>query len=127
MKAATGLAAALVSALVAGCVPHPAAPPPPTGSREITIAPPTNLTGEQLVVSGGSMLETWVLRSDRVTVPDLLASEAESTLRARGYQATAHPAGTGGSSFKMGFDNCAPIARPPRCGKLKLLGLFRLP
>lgn len=83
-------------ALLAGCLPHPSPPPlPMIGTRAVAILPPTNLTGDELLVSGGSMLETYVLRADHVTVPDLLASEAEVVLRARGYQATARAARPG--------------------------------
>jgi len=83
-------------ALLSGCLPHPPTPPPPMiGTRAVAILPPTNLTGDELLVAGGSMLETYVLRADHVTVPDLLASEAEVVLRARGYQATARAARPG--------------------------------
>jgi len=91
------MSAAAALTLLAGCLPPPTPAPPALGTRAITIAPPANLTGDQLVVSGGSMLESWVLRSDRVTVPDLLASEAEAALRGRGYQATARAARAGGA------------------------------
>jgi hypothetical protein len=82
----------LALVLLAGCPPPRVAPPPPIGAQTIVIPSPTNRTGNDLLVSGDTMLESWVLRSDRVTVPDVLASDAEALLRARGYHATAEGA-----------------------------------
>jgi hypothetical protein len=111
MRAGASWIVAVAAALLAGCMPHPAPAPPAVAARTITIAPPTNLTGDQLVVSGGSMLETWVLRSDQVTVPELLASEAEASLRARGYQATARPEQPGADPAGAGLRLTIEIRR----------------
>ena len=79
------LAAAPLLLLVAGCMPRRVTPPP-QDVRSVAVLPPGNRTGDDLLVAGGSVLEKYVFRSERVTVPDVLAVEAEELLRARGYQ-----------------------------------------
>jgi hypothetical protein len=50
---------------------------------------PGNHTGDPLLVSGVSFLEKYVLRTDRVTVPDVLASEARLQLERHGFTVVA--------------------------------------
>ncbi|HLK11635.1 MAG TPA: hypothetical protein VKW76_09655 [Candidatus Binatia bacterium] len=76
---------ALLLALgLAGCTPPPAAPPPDL-VRTVAVLPPANHTGDPLLVTGASFLERWALRSDRVTVPEVLAAEAGVQLARRGF------------------------------------------
>ncbi|HUI26502.1 MAG TPA: hypothetical protein VL403_10500 [Candidatus Kryptonia bacterium] len=70
--------------LLLGCARPPATSmqlPP----RPIAVFPPNNRTGDDLLVAGASFLEKYALKSDRVTVPDVLASEARLQLARRGY------------------------------------------
>jgi ABC-type uncharacterized transport system auxiliary subunit len=79
---------ALLSVLVlgAGCVHRPAAPAPPHDVHVVTVLPPANRTGDGLLIAGTSLLERYAFRTERVTVPDALATETASFLRARGYR-----------------------------------------
>ncbi len=81
------LLATLPLALFVGCLPRAATLPPPKDLGAITIVPPENRTGDELLVAGGSLSETYLLRAERLTVPDVLAAETETLLRARGYRA----------------------------------------
>jgi len=64
---------------------RPAPPPPGDMPRTVAVLPPANRTGDPLLVSGTSFLEKYALRTDRVTVPDVLASEARLQLARRGF------------------------------------------
>jgi hypothetical protein len=70
--------------LLAACG-RPAPPPPPDMPRTVAVLPPANRTGDPLLVAGTSFLEKYALRTDRVTVPDVLASEARLQLARRGF------------------------------------------
>jgi len=48
------------------------------------VFPPDNLTGDELLVEGGSLLEKYVFHTQRVTVADVLAAEARRQLASRG-------------------------------------------
>ena len=74
-------------AVAAGCVHRPQAPPPPHGVRHVTVLPAANRTGDPLLITGTSLLERYVLRTERVTVADALAQETAAFLRAHGYRA----------------------------------------
>lgn len=76
--------ALILIALVAGCV-HPQAPPPPRVGT-VAILPVGNLTGDTLLVSGGSVIERYALGTPRVTVSDLVQNEAGRFLRDCGVQ-----------------------------------------
>jgi hypothetical protein len=56
----------------------------PPQVETIAVLPPNNRTGDDLLVAGSSMLEKYVLTTDRVTVPDILASEARLQLAMKG-------------------------------------------
>jgi len=81
---------ATVAALCAGgCVRAPTRSAPPPALHTVAIVAPVNLTGDELVVEGGSLLEKYVLDTPRVTVPDVLAVEARRQLEARGITVAA--------------------------------------
>jgi hypothetical protein len=50
---------------------------------------PANRTGDPLLVAGTSILEKYALKSERVTVPDVVASEARLQLARRGFTVVA--------------------------------------
>ena len=65
------------------CVRSPA-PAPPKTVQAVAVFPPDNLTGDELLVEGGSLLEKYVFHTQRVTVADVLAAEARRQLASRG-------------------------------------------
>ena len=71
--------------VLAGACSRPAAPPPPDMVRTVAVLAPANRTGDPLLVAGASFLEKYALKSDRVTVHDVLASEARVQLAHRGF------------------------------------------
>jgi hypothetical protein len=75
--------------LLAGACARPAPPPPPDMVRTVAVLPPANRTGDALLVAGTSLLEQYALRTERVTVPDVLASEARLQLARRGFTVVA--------------------------------------
>jgi len=81
----------LLAAIAGGCT-RPAESVPADLPRMIAVLPPGNQTGDPLLVSGASFLERYALHTDRVTVPDVLATEARLQLERRGF--TAVPADT---------------------------------
>jgi hypothetical protein len=64
---------------------RPATPPPADMARTVAVLAPANRTGDPLLVAGTSFLEKYALKSDRITVPDVLASEARLQLARRGF------------------------------------------
>ncbi len=81
---------ALPVLLVLGCAePPPPLPPLPPSIHTIAVLPPNNQTGDSLVVSGSSLLEKYILHSERVTVPDVLAAEARWQLERHGFSVVA--------------------------------------
>ena len=76
---------ALAAALPAGgCLRGPTPSLPASAPRTVAVVPAVNLTGDELVVEGGSLLEKYVFDTPRVTVPEVLAAEARRQLEARG-------------------------------------------
>jgi hypothetical protein len=71
--------------LVAACGHSEAPPPPADMPRTVAVLAPANRTGDPLLVAGTSFVEKYALRTDRVTVPDVLASEARLQLTRRGF------------------------------------------
>ncbi|HZN57106.1 MAG TPA: hypothetical protein VFD71_03445 [Planctomycetota bacterium] len=58
----------------------------PLAYGSIVVVPrPTNLTGEELVVSGATLLEDYVFGAERITVPDVLQAEARRLLERAGF------------------------------------------
>lgn len=77
------LAAGATLALLIGCVKPP--PPPPQSVHTIAVFPAHNQTGDELLISGGTIVEKYVFHTARVTVPDVLAAEARTVLETAGY------------------------------------------
>jgi hypothetical protein len=75
----------LIVAAAVACARTVAPPPPPDLPRTVAVLTPGNRTGDPLLVSGGSLLEKYVFRSDRITVPDVIASEARLQLELHGF------------------------------------------
>jgi hypothetical protein len=76
---------AMVTLLAVGCT-RPAATPPRDLPRRIAVLPPNNRTGDPLLVSGASLLEKYAMKTARVGVPDVVASEARLQLARRGFE-----------------------------------------
>jgi len=72
-----------VTALCVGCVKP--APPPPSSVHTIAVFPAHNRTDDELLITGGTILEKYVFHTARVTVPDVLAAEARTVLERAGY------------------------------------------
>ncbi len=108
----TSRTTALLALLLAGCA-GVATPPPPASVHTVAVLPPSNRTGDGLLVAGASLLERYALSTDRVTVPDVLAAELRSTLVHRGLGVvppeTVHAA-TGGRTVASP-EGAAEIAR----------------
>jgi hypothetical protein len=72
--------------LLAAACGRPAAPPPPADMpHTVAVLAPANRTGDALLVAGTSFVEKYALRTERVTVPDVIASEARLQLARRGF------------------------------------------
>ena len=68
-----------------GCAQPPTVALPPAGVRAVAVFPPNNRTGDLLLIAGASFYEKYVAPTDRVTVPDVLGSEARLQLARRGF------------------------------------------
>jgi hypothetical protein len=73
----------VAAVLLLGCGVAPPAPPPSTVQR-VAVLLPSNRTGDGLLVAGTSLLEKYALKTDRVTVPDVLGAELREQLARRG-------------------------------------------
>lgn len=73
--------------LAAACARPPAGPALSSG-QAITVLPANNRTGDPLLVSGASFIDRYALHAERVTVGDVLASEARFQLAERGFRVT---------------------------------------
>jgi len=76
----------VLAAVGLGCTP-PGKTVPSDLPRTVAVLEPSNHTGDPLLVAGTSFLERYALRTERVTVPDVLASEARLQLERRGFTA----------------------------------------
>ena len=65
--------------------PAPVPPPSPASVGAVAVLPPNNRTGDPLLIAGASFYEKYVARTDRITVPDVLAAEARFQLARRGF------------------------------------------
>ncbi len=81
------LSVIVVFACLTSCASTRPAPPEHLG-RTITVLPPNNRTGDALVVTGTSLIDRYVLHADRVTVADVLLSEARFRLQEQGFEVT---------------------------------------
>ncbi|HEX7407318.1 MAG TPA: hypothetical protein VF515_06655 [Candidatus Binatia bacterium] len=75
----------LLLLVVCGCAQPPAVTLLPPTVRTVAVFPPNNRTGDPLLIAGASFYEKYVARTDRITVPDVLASEARRQLARRGF------------------------------------------
>jgi len=79
------LAVLVVLGGLAGCAS--ATPEPPEHlPRAIAVLPPNNRTGDPLVVSGTGLIDRYVRHAARVTVADVLLSEARFRLQESGFE-----------------------------------------
>jgi len=78
----------LFPALLVCCAVQPTAPLPHAG-QTIAVMPPSNQTGDPLLVSGTSLLEQYAFDTPRATVGDVLAAELGLRLRRRGFTVVA--------------------------------------
>src|SRR4029077_11964211 len=76
------------------CPPPPTAPPLPATVQTIAVLPPNNRTGDPLLVESVSFLHPYADRPGRVTVADVLATEARAQLARRGVKVMAPEAVT---------------------------------
>jgi len=76
----------VATSVVLGCAATPPPlPPAPQGVREITVQPPANHTGSDLVVNDPGVLGRY-LGDTRTTVPELLAADLRTLLADRGFR-----------------------------------------
>jgi len=80
---ASGTLLAVAALLALSCARPQAAPAPPS-VRRVAVLQPSNHTGDGLLIAGASLMERYALQSERVTVPDVLASEARLQLARHG-------------------------------------------
>ena len=99
----------LLSAMfLAACTRPPAPVSPVATASPIAVLPPNNRTGDDLLVAGGSFLEKYAFHTERLTVSDVLATEARWQLERRGY--TVVPAETVGAALGAQRPESAPEA-----------------
>jgi hypothetical protein len=67
-----------------GCAAEPT--PATQVRRTVAVLPPNNLTGDRLVVVGSGLIDRYVRRAQRVTVADVLLSEARFQLLEKGFE-----------------------------------------
>jgi hypothetical protein len=70
---------------LASCA-QPRATPPAHLANSIAVLPPNNRTGDPLVVAGASLIDRYVRHAERVTVADVLLSEARFQLQEKGFE-----------------------------------------
>jgi len=73
----------LLVAALAGCASHTTAPLGVSGS--IAVLPANNRTGEPLLVQGAGLIDRYVRKAERVSVADVLQSEARAQLKDKGF------------------------------------------
>jgi hypothetical protein len=77
-----GLVAVAVLGLLAGCATQQA----PLGiAGGITVLPTNNLTGDPLLVEGGGLIDRYIRHAAKVSVGDVLQSEARFRLQEKGF------------------------------------------
>jgi hypothetical protein len=76
----------LVAAVVLGMLTGCATPQAPLGiAGSIAVLPTNNLTGDPLLVEGGGLVDRYIRHATRVTVGDVLQSEARFRLQEKGF------------------------------------------
>ncbi len=76
----------LLPLLTLSCTLPPSPPPLPTTAQTIAVLPPNNRTGDPLLIESASFLYPYAAGPGRVTVPDVLATEARAQLERRGFR-----------------------------------------
>src|SRR5262249_38304581 len=79
----------LLPALTLSCALPPNIPPLPVMAQTIAVLPPNNRTGDPLLVESASFWHPYADRPGRVTVADVLATEARAQLARRGVKVIA--------------------------------------
>jgi hypothetical protein len=115
--------ALLVLLAVAVACARPGVPAPPATVRTVAVLPVANRTGDDLLITGRSLLEKYVLRTERVTVPDALAVVLRDGLVRRGYDVVPANAVDAATDERAPKDASA-AAEVARHGRLPGLALF---
>ena len=76
----------LLPLLTLSCALPPTTPPLPTTVHAIAVLPPNNLTGDPLLIESASFFHPDAAGPGRVTVPDVLAAEAQAQLERCGFK-----------------------------------------
>jgi Protein of unknown function (DUF3386) len=84
----------LLPMLTLSCAAPPGPPPLPATARTIAVLPPNNRTGDPLLIESASFWHPYADRPGRVTVADVLATEARAQLAQRGVKVIAPEAVT---------------------------------
>ena len=79
----------LLLVVLAACSQRPA-PANLRPEQPIAVLPANNRTGDELLISGGSLIDRYALRRDRITVGEALAAEARFQLGERGLRVIPH-------------------------------------
>lgn len=107
-----------------GCTRPP--PPVPTSVHTVAVFPPLNRTNDELLITGGSLLEKYVFHSERITVPDVLAAEARTLLERAGYRLISPElveSATGGQAPKSATEAAATAAAHDLAGDVLYIDL----
>ena len=85
---------------------------PPRSVTTVAVLPPNNLTGDPLLVAGGSFLEQYAFETERITVPEALLAETRTFLEKRGYEVVSGEtvAGVTGGKAPQSVADAARIA-----------------
>lgn len=76
----------LVSLLIVGALTACATPTAPLGiAGSVAVLPTNNRTGDALLVEGSSLIDRYIRHTGRVSVGDVLQSEARALLKERGF------------------------------------------
>ena len=114
--------AVLVALTCAAACARPALAPPPD-VHTIAVLPPNNLTGDGLLVAGTSLLEKYAFKTERVTVPQVLAAEVREQLARRGVAVVPHDAVESATADRTPGSPAA-AAEIARAGKLEADALY---
>jgi len=100
---------------------------PPHAVSTVAVLPPNNLTGDPLLVAGGSFLEQYAFKTERVTVPEALLAETRTFLEKRGYKVVSGEAvaGVTGGQAPQSVADAARIATQLAGGNVLYLEIRR--
>jgi hypothetical protein len=113
----------LLPVLTLSCAAPPRPPALPATARTIAVLPPNNRTGDPLLIESASFLHPYADRPGRVTVADVLATEAREQLARRGIKVMAPEAVTAaiGNQTPRSSEEAADLAAR---GKLEGSALY---